>query len=182
VTNRKLLKKRWHLNFLLAFFLAAWFQPSLAYCFAEASQRYGLNIEVLKAIAIQESSMRPQASRRNTNGTEDRGLMGINSVHWPQLERFGISAEALFDPCTNVMVGAFLLAGHVRRVGATWNAVGDYHSRTPSLSTAYRDRIYRRWLALSMGRDPAERTGRPQDWISVGVPQGPGAWTVAKTH
>lgn len=106
-------------------------------CFEQAGAYYKVNPLLLKAIARQESSMNPAATNKNTNGTEDVGLMQINSIHLPKLAPAGINRERLRDPCTNIAVGAWVLAEAVSRLGMTWDAVGAYHS-----PTAWRRRDY----------------------------------------
>lgn len=100
-------------------------------CFVQAGAYYGLHPLLLKAIAQQESSMRAGAVGHNTNGTDDLGLMQINTVHLPKLASAGITRQRLLtEPCTNIAVGAWLLADAVRRYGMSWTAVGTYHSPT----------------------------------------------------
>ena len=102
-------------------------------CFNDAAKRYGVEPDLLRAIAAQESSYRWSATVVNSNGSVDRGLMGINSVHMPSLAQFGITARSLYDPCTNIFVGAWLLKKQILKYGYTWAAVGAYHSQTPAL-------------------------------------------------
>lgn len=113
-----------------------------------AAARYGVNPHVLYAIAQQESSLNPRAINNNVNGSTDFGLTQINSLWLPHLEQFGITAENLMDPCTNLYVGAYILALNVRRHGNTWNAIGAYHSSTPSRRDRYAQSIYERLLAM----------------------------------
>lgn len=122
-------------------------------CFNDAAKRYGVEPDLLRAIAAQESSYRWSATVVNSNGSVDRGLMGINSVHMPSLAQFGITARSLYDPCTNIFVGAWLLKKQILKYGYTWAAVGAYHSQTPALSAEYQWKIYQRWKGIA---------GRPQ--------------------
>lgn len=109
-----------------------------AFCFQEAGQRYAVSPGLLWAIAKAESNLAPSAINRNRNGTIDVGLMQINSIWADQLGR---TWDALGDPCTNVMAGAWILQKCVQDFGYTWQAVGCYHSRTPTRRDAYASRI-----------------------------------------
>jgi len=111
---------------------------SYAFCFQEAGQRYGISPLLLKAMAKAESALNPTATNHNRNGTVDIGLMQINSIWADQL---GPTWDRLFDPCTNVMVGAWILSQCIQDYGSTWQAVGCYHSRTPAKRDAYAARI-----------------------------------------
>lgn len=113
-----------------------------------AAARYGVNPYVLYAIAQQESSLNPQAINNNVNGSTDFGLTQINSVWLPHLKKFGINAKNLMDPCTNLHVGAYILALSVRQYGNTWNAIGAYHSSTPARRDRYAQSIYQRLRAM----------------------------------
>ena len=93
-------------------------------CWEEAAARYGVSSDLLVAIARTESNLDPAAIGRNRNGSRDIGLMQINSAWLPTLAPHGIGEQELFEPCTNIQVGAWILAGNVQRLGYTWDAVG----------------------------------------------------------
>ena len=117
---------------------------SFAFCFDTAGQAYQIDPLLLKAIAIHESRLKSNTVLRNTNDTVDVGLMGINSVHLkdPYLIRAGFTTPNDFlDPCTNVMIGAWLLSRKVQKWGMNWTAVGSYHSETPDKNSAYQQRV-----------------------------------------
>lgn len=109
-----------------------------AFCFQQAGQRYGVSPDLLRAIAKAESNLNPSATNHNRNATVDVGLMQINSIWADQL---GPTWNYLFDPCTNIMVGAWILSQCMSDYGSTWQAVGCYHSRTPYRRDAYAARV-----------------------------------------
>lgn len=108
---------------------------SLADCWNEAGERYGIEPELIQAIAIVESGLNARATNTNRNGTTDYGLMQINSTHLSTLKKFDITRHHLLDdPCHNVMTGAWILAGNIRHFGYSWDAVGAYnagYAKTP---------------------------------------------------
>ncbi len=85
-------------------------------CWQSAAQRYGIHKTILRAIALTESVMDSQAINRNPNGSVDVGLMQINSRWFPRLAEIGIQPGDLWNPCTNIHVGASpeLLQGRVK--------------------------------------------------------------------
>ena len=100
-------------------------------CWQDAAQRYGISADLLYAVARVESNLNPQAVNRShlqRTGSYDIGLMQINSGHLRTLSRYGIQEADLFDPCTNIRVGAWLLADNFSRRGAKWDAVGAYNA------------------------------------------------------
>ncbi len=120
-----------------------------AFCWQTAAERYGLPVALLIAIAEQESAFNPRAiNSANRNGTRDIGLMQINSMHLPELARLGIREADLFDPCTNVQVGAWVLASAFAQYGYGWDAVGAYNAggtrAAAPARAAYAWAIYRR--------------------------------------
>lgn len=129
-------------------------------CWDEAATRYSVSPELLYAIARTESDMNPQAIGRNRNGSRDIGLMQINSAWLPALAAHGITERDLFDPCTSIHVGAWILAGNVQRLGYTWDAVGAYNAASPTLRRAYTDKV-RRYLPSPTPERTASRSGTP---------------------
>ncbi|MFC4524767.1 lytic transglycosylase domain-containing protein [Cupriavidus pinatubonensis] len=116
-------------------------------CIDAAATYHRLSPVLLRAIAQNESGMRPYAVNRNTNGTEDIGLMQINSAHLPRLATYGITRTRLFDPCVSAYVGAWILRDCLARVGATWAGVGCYNAGAPEKRIRYASRIYQTLLS-----------------------------------
>ncbi|KWO60727.1 BapC protein [Burkholderia ubonensis] len=110
-------------------------------CFDEAAKYQQVNPLILRAIAWQESRNRPDARNKNANGSTDYGLMQINSIHLLVLSRYGIGRDTLMEPCKNVYIAAWHLRQKMNRYGNTWQAVGAYHSETPSLRDKYAKQI-----------------------------------------
>ncbi|PZR46037.1 MULTISPECIES: lytic transglycosylase domain-containing protein [Burkholderiaceae] len=109
---------------LLALLIACRFaHADLGACFEHAAQRRHLNVNLLLAIGRVESRYRPWEVN-STSGAI--GVMQILPSHLKWLARYGITREDLLDGCTNINVGAFLLADFIRMYGSTWRAVGAY--------------------------------------------------------
>jgi len=117
-------------------------------CWEDAASRYQVSSALLYAIARTESGLNPQAIGRNTNGSRDIGLMQINSAWLPTLASHGIGERDLYEPCTNIHVGAWILAGNVSRLGYTWEAVGAYNAASPALRRNYVEKV-RRYLTVA---------------------------------
>jgi len=113
-------------------------------CLDDAAQYHRVSVQLVRAIAQQESGMRPYVTNRNSDGSEDIGLMQINSTWLPKLSRFGISRQHLFDACVNAYVGTWILASNIKQFGATWRAVGAYNAVSSSKQLVYANNIYRR--------------------------------------
>ena len=100
-----------------------------ANCWQLAASRYHVDPLLLYAIAKVESGLNPRARNINSDGSQDIGLMQINSRHLPTLAKFGITEQHLItQPCTSVMVGAWILAGFIQEKGYGWQAVGAYNA------------------------------------------------------
>jgi len=113
-------------------------------CIDDAAAYRHISPRLVRAIAQQESGMRANAINVNANGSEDIGLMQINSSWLPKLARFGIQREHLFNACVNAYVGTWILASNFRQFGPTWKAVGAYNATSSSRQLVYANSIYRR--------------------------------------
>jgi soluble lytic murein transglycosylase-like protein len=126
-------------------------------CWEDAATRYQVSSVLLYAIARTESGLNPQAIGRNSNGSRDIGLMQINSAWLPTLATHGIGERDLFEPCTNIHVGAWILAGNVSRLGYTWEAVGAYNAANPALRRSYVEKVRRHLPADASASGPSTR-------------------------
>ena len=146
-------------------------------CWEEAAQRYSIPADLLYAIARIESNLNPKAVNRSNvqrTGSYDIGLMQINNRHLSVLSRHGIREPDLFDPCTNIQVGAWLLSDLFSRRGRTWDAVGAYNAACSQLKgeacakarAQYAWRVYRQL--------PAQRSSQFVRALSVVTPAASG--------
>lgn len=119
-----------------------------AFCFADAAARYKVSETLLRAIAQTESSNNPNAHSWDRDGSDGIGLMQINSSWLPTLAPYGIGRKQLADACTNVNIGAWVLAQNIQRYGDTWKAVGAYNATTPSKQAIYVDKVWRNTIAI----------------------------------
>jgi len=120
-------------------------QSEIDRCFTQAAQYYSVEKALLLAVAKEESRFNTKAiNDRNGNGTVDIGIMQINSWWKPILEKLGISwSRVKNDVCTNIHVGAWILATNFKSSGFNWQAIGAYNAgyrQSPSLNN--KRRIY----------------------------------------
>lgn len=148
--------------------------PELEKCFESVGQASGISPTLLRAIARVESSLNPKAvneSHRNRTGSYDIGLMQINSRWLPRLRAYGITEKALFDACTSIEVGAWILVDLFRRHGPGWEAVGAYNAACTQLNAdqcriardSYISKV-RKAMDLGMPRPPTRNENiQPKD-------------------
>lgn len=139
-------------------------------CWTEASARYDIPVALLKAVARAESGFNAKAINVNENGSRDLGLMQINSSHLPTLRKYAITEQRLWDPCTNLNVGAWVLADQFARHGRTWEAVGAYNAscrnRTPAECAKLRQRYAWR-VANSMKKNRSTEAHRAPAPVAI---------------
>ncbi|QJU42329.1 transglycosylase SLT domain-containing protein [Serratia marcescens] len=117
--------------FTIFFFCSSSLSLTYANCWSYASQKFGIEARLLASIAQVESGMNPEAIGKNKNGTIDVGIMQINSIHFPRLNRMGIDSNQLQkDPCLAVIVGASILSNMMQVYGYGWEAVGAFNAGT----------------------------------------------------
>jgi soluble lytic murein transglycosylase-like protein len=111
-----------------------------AFCFEEAGSEYGISPQLLWAITKVESGFIPHAINKNPNGTYDYGVMQINSG-WAG--KMGMDIwKSLGEPCTNIRVGAWILAQCIQKHGYTWEAVGCYNASDKKKRQKYARKVY----------------------------------------
>ena len=126
-----------------------------AFCFESAGAKYHIDPLLVKAIAIGESSLRPDVTNINRDKktgqalSTDYGLMQVNSSHTASLIAQGYirsSQDLLNRPCLNVQIGTWILAKHFQVCGISWNCLGSYNAgfRKDRHETreSYANRIY----------------------------------------
>jgi len=118
--------------------------PAWASCWEQAGAQYGVDPVLLRSIAWTESHGRPDAvGPRLASGNVAIGQLQINTNHLSELAKFGIHKTDLFDACVSEVVGAWVLADCIQRLGATWRAVGCYNTGPGSNNTAAQLRYIR---------------------------------------
>jgi len=113
-------------------------------CFAAAANQARVSPLLLSAIGCVESRFNAKAvNNANANASSDYGLMQINSAELPALAQKGISLETLMDPCTNIQVGAQILAQKIKSHGDTWRGVGAYNAKSEHKRANYAWKVYK---------------------------------------
>ncbi len=120
--------------------------PYLA-CMTLVAQIYALPPRVLPSIRVVEGG-RPGLVMTNRNGSEDYGVMQINSVWLPALTRYTgldrdeVRRRLIERPCFNIAAAGLIVRTHLDASGGDlMRAVGNYHSHTPVLHHSYRARV-----------------------------------------
>ncbi len=150
----------------IALALAAASLHAHADCIDDAAARHQVNADVLRAIGWQESRLRPAALGHNANGSIDVGAFQINSIHLPELARYGIDRAALADGCVCADVAAWHYRRQIALQGDGWLAVGAYHSHMAARAAWYANQIaaiLMGWKVMPPGRlpFPAARSPAP---------------------
>ncbi len=120
--------------------------PYLA-CMALVASIYHLPPRVLPSIAIVEGGINGSIDH-NVNGSDDLGIMQVNTIWLPALSRYtGLATSVVKtrltnQPCFNIAAaGAILRTYLTQDDGHLMQAVGDYHSHTAPLNHAYQIKV-----------------------------------------
>lgn len=145
------MKKHHQLLVLSLLFASAAANASLAQipnpytgCFASAANQARVSPLLLSAIGCIESRFNHKAvNNANANASSDYGVMQINSGELPRLAQKGIDVERLMDPCTNIHIGAEILAQKIKAYGNTWQGVGAYNAKSEHKRQNYAWKVFR---------------------------------------
>ncbi|HFW0075346.1 TPA: transglycosylase SLT domain-containing protein [Salmonella enterica subsp. enterica serovar Saintpaul] len=128
-------------------------------CFDLAGRDYKIDPDLLRAISWKESHYRVNAIGINPVTGYGSGLMQVDSRHFNELARYGITPEHLTtDPCMNIYTGAYYLAIAFNKWGVSWEAVGAYNAgfrkseRQNQRRLAYASDIYRIYTGIKSSK------------------------------
>ena len=138
VTYYSVMKSTWPLILLITISCCS---PAYASCIDEAAAQFNVPVQIINAISEIESRNNPTALHLNQDGSYDIGYMQINSGWAPTLMRYGIDEQKLFDLCTNVYVGTWILANNIKRLGYRWEAIGAYNARDKHKRDIYMHKV-----------------------------------------
>ena len=103
----------------------------------DAAREVGLDPLLLLAVVAVESSFNPAAQ----SGVGAKGLMQIiPKFHRARLDEYG-GEEAVFDPESNILVGARILREYVRRTGTLVAGLQFYNGASWDESAAYSRKV-----------------------------------------
>jgi len=118
-------------------------------CMVAAAAFYHLPPRVLPSIHAVEGGW-IGAVHRNTDGSDDLGLMQINTRWIEPLARVtalsptSVRERLIGDGCFNVAAAAAIMRTYLNEAhGDLMQAIGFYHSHTPALSLDYQEKVLR---------------------------------------
>ena len=124
-------------------------------CFDMAGRDYQIDPDLLRAVAITESSGRSNAMNIVSSERYAVGMMQIHSNNFPHLSEFGITPGKLYaDSCLNIYTGAYYLAIAFKRWGYNWRSVGAYNAgfketkRQDLRRKAYSRKVWRNYRTI----------------------------------
>jgi len=110
-------------------------RPDIDAAIVSAAARYGVDPDILRAIAMVESELDPAAVG---DQGKSHGLFQINNF-W--LRKYGIPEDVIYDPALNAQWGAFVLSRCLDRYADHfWRAIGCYNTGAGDKSEAARSR------------------------------------------
>lgn len=129
---------------------------AFAFCYEEAGLEYNINPVLLQVISKTESNLNQTAINTNPNGTQDIGLMQINSS-W--VKSLNLDADLLLsDPCYNLKTGAGILSKCIEQYGYNWEAIGCYNAASKDKRVKYSWKIFDRLKSEKQTLDNRQQT------------------------
>lgn len=120
--------------------------PLTRECLARVTSRYKVHPLIISLVAQVEGGW-AGARIKNSNHTFDLGKMQINTIHLPELSKYGITEKMLQNnDCISVGVAAW----YIRKVTTNQKAIGSedyfraiarYHSKNEPHISRYTDRL-----------------------------------------
>ena len=123
-------------------------------CVNVAALHHKVNPNFLQAILRIESKGSADRTSKNQNGSMDIGIAGINSVHFSELLKHGITEEMLMDDCVSTYVAAWQLHKKVAKYGDTWAGAAAYHSGTPYFNARYQILLFNEMVRMGVQKGP----------------------------
>jgi soluble lytic murein transglycosylase-like protein len=127
--------------------------PYLA-CMALVASIYHLPPRVLPSIAAVEGGINGSI-HRNVNGSDDLGIMQVNTLWLPALSRYTkllpgvVKTRLIHEPCFNIAAAGAIFRIYLTQAdGQLMMAVGDYHSHTAPLNRSYQIKVVKAARAL----------------------------------
>ena len=118
-------------------------------CMALVAQIYTLPPRVLPAIQRVEGGQ-PGLVRTNMNGSQDLGIMQINTIWLPYLSTYThlaateVRTRLLTRDCFNIAAAGLIMRIYLDETGGDLlRAVGNYNSHTPALNQIYQSKVLR---------------------------------------
>jgi hypothetical protein len=129
-----------------------------AACMALIASLYNLPPRVLPSIHVVEGGQ-SSTVHLNRDGSEDLGYMQVNTRWLPDLSNYSglpvatVRQNLLTRPCFNIAAAGLILRVYLDETkGNLMLAVGDYHSHTPQLNSAYQQRVVNSAMSLFAGK------------------------------
>ncbi len=118
-----------------------------AACMALVAHLYDLPPRVLPAIQRVEGG-RPGLVHHNKDGTDDFGVMQVNTRWLGPLSRYTrtstdtVRRRLTAEPCYNIAAAGVIMRSYLNEAnGGLMQAVGDYHSHTHALNLSYQTEV-----------------------------------------
>ena len=117
-------------------------------CMVLVANIYHLPPRVLPSIQAVEGG-RPGITHLNKDGSEDLGVMQINTRWLPAFARYTglpettVRQRLVTEPCFNIAAAGAIMRSHLDATrGDLMRAIGNYHSVTVTLNESYRQRVW----------------------------------------